>query len=85
MTKEQLMELVDLHAAQLAEHFDSVRIFCTKHNSDGEGDSATQGYSKGRGNYYAQEGQIREWLTAMNEETRVNQRLNQLDDGDEYL
>lgn len=79
------MELVDLHAAQLAEHFDSVRIFCTKHNSDGKGDSATHGFSKGRGNYYAQEGQIREWLTVMNEETRVNQRLNQLDDGDEYI
>jgi len=75
MTKQELNDLVDLHCAQLSEHFDSVRIFCSKHDSENEGQGATQGYTRGRGNYYAQRGQIADWLVDQTEETRDVRRL----------
>ena len=83
ITMEELNELVDLHAAQLAEHFDSVRIFCTKHDSEHLGLSNTQAYSKGRGNWYAQRGQIQDWLVGSNEMTRENERSVTLSPGEE--
>jgi hypothetical protein len=47
------------HAVErLLEHFDSVRIFVTRHDGDKD---TTVGYSRGGGNFYAQRGQITEW------------------------
>lgn len=46
----------------LLEHFDSVRIFVTKHN--GEKDT-TSSFTLGGGNYYAQHGLVHEWLARM--------------------
>lgn len=59
-SKEALLALCDQHASQLAEHFDSVRIFCTKHSE--EGTSNTLQLDVGRGNFYAQLGQVHEFL-----------------------
>lgn len=56
----ELREKVDTVVAQLSEHFDSVIIFMTLHNG---GKETTQFYEAGRGNFYAQLGQVREWLT----------------------
>lgn len=56
----ELREKVDAVVAQLSEHFDSVRIFVTLHNG---GEEATQSYETGGGNFYAQLGQVREWVT----------------------
>ncbi len=56
---EDLQKLVDAKAAELSEHFDSVRVMVTLHAG---GDSVTASYEAGRGNFYAQLGQVREWL-----------------------
>lgn len=50
----------------LAEHFDTVRIFVTKHGDD----DRTAQYVVGRGNFYAQLGQIMEWLSIQNQYQR---------------
>jgi len=44
-------------AAQIAEHFDTVQIFCTKKVPDG-----TNVHTWGDGNWYARYGQIKEWV-----------------------
>jgi hypothetical protein len=59
--KEALCKMVDDHVAQIREHVDSVRIFVTWDTDDGQ--SNTGGYDSGKGNFYAQQGQIEEWLT----------------------
>ncbi len=55
----ELKEKVELAVAQLSEHFDSVRVFVTLHNG---GDEETQSYESGGGNFYAQLGQVKEWV-----------------------
>lgn len=57
--KDQLDALIRKSVDALGEHFDSVRIFCTK--TEGE---STLGINKGSGNHYATLGQITEWLDA---------------------
>jgi len=56
---ESDQKTVDDLREKLLEHFDSVRIFVTRH--DGE-TATTQSYESGGGNFYAQLGQVREWL-----------------------
>jgi hypothetical protein len=51
-----LQECVD----KLSEHCDSVRIFITLPTGDGESNTAAM--DRGSGNFYAQLGQITEWL-----------------------
>lgn len=53
--------MVDDHVAQIREHVDSVRIFVTFDSDDGT--SETTAYDSGKGNIYAQQGHIQEWLT----------------------
>lgn len=60
MTNSEAQILVDQKASELAEHFDPVRIFVTRHNG---GDEKTQSIERGKGNFYAQFGQITEWLS----------------------
>lgn len=60
-------KLVEDAVGALTEHFDSVRIFVTVH--DGSGD-ATLSYDTGAGNYYAQLGQVREWLCIQDQNQR---------------
>lgn len=52
-------KLVDDAVTKLSEHFDSVRIFVTRHSGAAEN---TASYENGSGNFYAQLGQVREWL-----------------------
>ena len=66
--KEALQVILDECAAKLAEHFDSVRIFATK---QGDGSmSNTLAFDVGRGNFYAQSGQIVEWLRVQDQYQR---------------
>jgi hypothetical protein len=61
----------------LAEHFDSVHLFCTKYESASEGDdgeSGTIAMSAGRGNIYARIGLIREWLIRQDERGRLKEK-----------
>ncbi len=58
--KDDLALMVDEFAAKLGEHCDSVRIFVTRPSPDDS--TKTQSYEQGSGNFYAQFGQINEWL-----------------------
>ena len=66
ISKEEQVRVDEL-VAKLLEHFDSVRIFVTRHNGQ---DSETQSYDSGGGNLYAQLGQVREWLTFQDQYAR---------------
>lgn len=59
---------VEAAASALIEHFDSVRIFVTKH--DGEKD-ATGSFTSGKGNFFAQQGQIAEWMLIQSGEAHL--------------
>lgn len=64
---EEDVQLVKDVADRLMEHFDSVRIFVTKH--DGTSDT-TIPYTTGVGNFYAQLGQVNEWKANQDEIAR---------------
>jgi hypothetical protein len=55
---EYELELLRSMAARLYEHFDSVRIFCSRQQG-----AATVGLTTGCGNFFAQQGQVGEWLS----------------------
>lgn len=64
---ESDQEIVDECRDRMLEHFDSVRIFVTRHS----GESAnTAAYETGGGNFYAQLGQVREWLAIQDQYQR---------------
>lgn len=60
------------HVEQLGEHFDSVSIFCTRHEPETE--DGTIQISDGCGNWFARYGQVREWLLRSEERSRNNVR-----------
>ena len=57
--------------SQLGEHCDSVRIFVTHHRG---GEETTYACTLGAGNYYAQLGQVKQWLEAQDEDNRDDVR-----------
>lgn len=63
MTREE--EILQRTTVELGEHFDSVRIFVT----GSEGRESASG-TDGTGNFYAQLGQVREWLLMQDERAR---------------
>ncbi len=69
MSNEEAQEMVRKHASELGEMFDSVRIFVTWPNpNDG---TNTQSYESGSGNFYAQLGQIYEWIEIQKKYQRI--------------
>lgn len=64
------------HVAQLLEHFESVRVFVTR-SVRGDDGPASLGGSQGGGNFYAQIGQVREWL--VQQDHRARMRIEQVD------
>lgn len=75
---EQDQEEIDLaiikrHAAQLAEHFDSVQVFATRKSEDG-----TVNAQWGEGNWFARFGQVRAWL--VQEEGQFHSRGSRRED-----
>lgn len=71
-TEDADITMLKKHVAELGEHFDSVRIFVTRHDMESGG--GTIGCSRGCGNWYSQVGQIGEWVRQQDEQTRVNER-----------
>jgi len=71
MDKESQEEVVKRAAASLHEHFDNVRIFVS---SVVPGDDISRFYSFGLGNWFAQYGQVQDWIVSSNEQTRIGQR-----------
>jgi len=68
------MKLLDDALKVLGEHFDSVQIFCSRHESTLE--DGTVLACKGIGNWYARYGQVQEWIVKQDEVTRVEIRKN---------
>lgn len=62
--------IVDRHIAQLAEHFEVVRVFVVK-QVRGESGPEHASYSSGAGNFYAQIGLIKDWVISQDHRTRV--------------
>lgn len=60
-------KLVDEAVNRLSEHFDTVRIFVTSHNGSTD---TTHCFTSWRGNFYAQQAQIHEWLTRQDQAAR---------------
>lgn len=56
--------LVKKHLTQLIEHFTSVRITITRHNSQ---DDMTRSFSLGVGDWYSQYGAAKDWLISQDE------------------
>jgi hypothetical protein len=59
---EHVVKLVDRVRDELMEHFDAVRIFVSRHEVE---DDKTGTYTTGKGNFYAQLGQVDEWTSIM--------------------
>ncbi len=65
---EQAEAMVREHVLKLGEHFESVRIFVTRAKPESPAD--TQAIDNGTGNFYAQLGQISEWLAIQDQYQR---------------
>lgn len=53
---------------QLGEHFDTVQIFCTRHEQGEECGTVNVAY--GVGNWFARRGQVGEWILKEEQSTR---------------
>jgi len=69
-------DMLERIVQQLGEHYENVRIFANTSTSDGKIIRATQG----AGNFFAQYGQIREWLIHMDEYAKQEARGNNDDE-----
>ena len=58
-------------ADALAEHFDSVQIFCSRHEG---GDIGTISVNFGRGNWFARRGHVQDWILKEAERTKEEVR-----------
>jgi hypothetical protein len=65
------------HVNDLSEFFDSVHIFCSRHESN---DTGTINANRGAGNWFARYGQIKEWILKQEEASRVNARNSMADE-----
>jgi len=72
VTNDEAKALVAKHASELAEMFDGVRIFVSWPHPDDAHRTLT--YDSGRGNWFAQYGQIRQWVIAEDELLRKSVR-----------
>jgi hypothetical protein len=69
--KEEIADIakVDAALAVLAEHFDTVQVFATRHEAGQE--DGTISVQKGLGNWFARYGQVQEWLVTNDERSRL--------------
>jgi hypothetical protein len=77
---EQDYSRVKEAAQLLAEHFDSVQIFVSRHEQTTHGGTININY--GTGNWFARYGQINNWLTREDEYERINSRRKNENTGD---
>ena len=64
--------LINAALDSLVEHFDTVQIFCTRHESNKE--DGTIGFQAGRGNLYARERHVEAWIIKNDERLRNDVR-----------
>lgn len=72
MSEDDDMKLVKKFCDDLGEHFDTVRIFVTRHEPEMEDGTIT--IDRGVGNWYAQYGQVKEWMIIQDERAREHTR-----------
>lgn len=65
---QERLHRLSVAAAELGEFFDSVRIFATVHDAQGD---ETKAYTRASGNRYASELQVREWVDLQEASTMV--------------
>ena len=57
----------------LAEHFDTVQVFCSRHDASGK-EGETMNLNMGRGNWYARYGHVKWWMIRNDENCRIEER-----------
>lgn len=72
--EKHLQALLKKVCGQLAEHFDSVQIVCTKRGDD----DMTMTVAEGTGDYYARMGATWAWVTRQEEQQRDQGRERSL-------
>jgi hypothetical protein len=70
-TEQSDLSKVQKAVDELGEHFDTVQILVTRHESTKGG---TINVALGTGNWHARYGQVRTWLVAQDERTRIDTR-----------
>lgn len=73
--REQDLEIVKHAAEKLGEHFDSVQILTTRHESGEE--KGTINVCYGVGNWFARYGLAKDWCVRSEERTRIATREDQ--------
>lgn len=76
-TAEADLKVVREHAQKLGEHFDTVMIFVTRHESGEK--NGTVRLRFGLGDWYARYGNVREWLVKSEEQIRIDAREDKND------
>lgn len=61
-------------AMVLGEHYDTVQIFVTRHESETEDSGGTMNANYGVGNWFARYGFVRDWCVRQDEQTRIHYR-----------
>ena len=69
---EQDLDRMKKAARELGEFFDCVQIFCSRH--DATKDDLTTSFHTGRGNFFARQSQVREWVIKKDEEAKCGAR-----------
>lgn len=73
------VERLKKSALELGEHFDTVQIFCTRHQSESEEDTGTVNINYGLGNWFARLGFVKDWVIRQDEYTRAHCRKQEGD------
>lgn len=68
------MAILRQHVSALAEHFDTVQVFCTRHDMAAGGEGGTVNCHLGSGNWFARFGHVRMWLNAEEAQASLNSR-----------
>jgi len=71
-SKDRDLELARKAVAALGEHFDSVQLFCTRHEPATE--NGTTSVNTGIGNWFARYGQVKLWVANQEEREHFNAR-----------
>jgi hypothetical protein len=75
-TEDADMALIKSHVSVLAEHFDSVQVFCTRH--DNQNLKGTINVHYGSGDWFARYGHVSAWLKSEEKDMKLN-TIDQID------
>ena len=71
--KQKDKQMVEKAIQELSEHFDSVHVFASRHESGEE--NGTVSIQQGCGNWFARYGQVLEGVTKQKEQSRIEARI----------